>query len=182
MESGLLPYDYSTRSHYWQVDGAIGPPASPARNCATIGLREDRNSSGVPSSTILPSLSNARRVATRKALRNSCVTTIHVQSLSAWRRTINSSMMPLAIGSKPAVGSSNITSSGSITKARATAIRFLMPPLNSLGNDSLVSGKPTNPSFSSTIASISFRVFRVISSSGRARLSRTFSELIKAEY
>ena len=46
-------------------------------------------------------------------------------------------------GSKPVVGSSNRTISGSMTSARANPARFFMPPLSSAGNLPPILPKPT---------------------------------------
>src|SRR5580693_235467 len=66
----------------------------------------------------------------------------------------NSSKSPAPIGSRPEVGSSRNTSSGSSANARARATRLIMPPESSEGKRSATSGRsPTMPSLAIVISS-----------------------------
>src|SRR6201996_1333616 len=66
----------------------------------------------------------------------------------------SSSKSPAPIGSRPEVGSSRNTSSGSSASARARATRLIMPPESSEGKRSATSGRnPTMPSLASVISS-----------------------------
>src|SRR5690606_38238930 len=92
--------------------------------------------------------------------------------------TTSSSKSAAPIGSRPEVGSSRKTMSGSRARARASAARLIMPPDSSDGNLRPASGgSPTNSTLS--IASSS------ISGLGRSRYSRigtcTFSSTVSAE-
>ena len=70
------------------------------------------------------------------------------------------------VGSRPAVGSSKNTTSGSITSARAMPTRLRMPPLSSAGISSSVSGSPTRVRKWCTRSVISRSGIRVCSRSG----------------
>src|SRR6266436_727335 len=66
----------------------------------------------------------------------------------------SSSKSPAPIGSRPEVGSSKNTRSGSSASARASATRLIMPPESSEGKRSATSGRnPTMPSFATVISS-----------------------------
>src|ERR1700721_344598 len=68
----------------------------------------------------------------------------------------SSSKSPAPIGSRPEVGSSRKTSSGSSASARASATRLIMPPESSEGKRSATSGRrPTMPSLATMISSSS---------------------------
>ena len=79
----------------------------------------------------------------------------------------------IAIGSRPAKGSSYITSIGSITTARASATRRAMPPESSEGMRLCAPRSPTASSFMSTRSRTIASGSSVCSRSGNATLSKT---------
>src|SRR5437867_2550026 len=82
-------------------------------------------------------------------------------------------MVLTRIGSRPVVGSSKKTISGSVTSARAMATRLRMPPEISAGFLSPISTRPTWTSFSSTRWAMSPSARLVFSRRGKATLSKT---------
>ena len=86
-----------------------------------------------PMARMLPRSIRMIRSAIRKALANSCVTTMMVREYAFLRFMMRSSMPAAMIGSRPADGSSKNRISGSIASARAMAARFFMPPLSCEG-------------------------------------------------
>src|SRR4029079_1723967 len=89
----------------------------------------------------------------------------------------NSSKSPAPIGSRPDVGSSRNTSSGSSASARASATRLIMPPESSDGKRSATSGRrPTMPSLATMISSSSRCERLRYSRTGNWMFCRTVSE------
>jgi len=90
---------------------------------------------------------------------------------------ISSSKSPAEMGSRPEVGSSRKTISGSSAKARASATRLVMPPESSAGNLFASSReRPTISSLASAISSISLGDRSRFSRIGNCTFSRTVSE------
>ena len=149
-------------------------------NCCTSGFGLFRISSGVPCATIEPWPSIIMRVAMRKALVMSWETTTAVMWLPCVSFKVSSSTTAVMIGSRPEVGSSLNSNSGSRASARASPTRFFIPPLISSG---LRSSKPVSPTISSfcfTICSISSGDLSVCCASGRATFSPTVSDASSA--
>src|ERR1700689_291024 len=89
----------------------------------------------------------------------------------------SSSKSPAPIGSRPEVGSSRKTSSGSSASARANATRLIMPPDSSDGKRSATSGfNPTMPSLATVISSSRRWVTLRYSRTGNWMFCRTVSE------
>src|ERR1700676_2517221 len=89
----------------------------------------------------------------------------------------SSSKSPAPIGSRPDVGSSRKTSSGSSASARASATRLIMPPESSEGKRSATSGRnPTMPSLATVISSSRRWVTLRYSRTGNSMFCRTVSE------
>src|SRR5450759_4085884 len=89
----------------------------------------------------------------------------------------SSSTPPALTGSRPAVGSSRNSSSGSRASARAREARFIMPPLSSDGYCAPTSGlRPVMASFHAAISSINTSSSSVCSRSGKPTFSFTVSE------
>src|SRR6202041_430734 len=89
----------------------------------------------------------------------------------------SSSKSPAPIGSRPEVGSSRNTSSGSSASARASATRLIMPPESSEGKRSATSGRnPTMPSFATVISSSNRWLTLRYSRTGNWMFCRTVSE------
>src|SRR3981081_1059328 len=89
----------------------------------------------------------------------------------------SSSKSPAPIGSRPEVGSSRKTSSGSSASARASATRLIMPPESSEGKRSATSGRnPTMPSLATVISSSSRCETLRYSRTGNWMFCRTVSE------
>ena len=97
------------------------------------GVRLWRNSSRGSVATMRRSLSSAMRSATINALCISCVTTSEVTDSSRWIDRISSLMRRVLMGSRPVVGSSYSSTSGSAAMARAMATRLRIPPESSAG-------------------------------------------------
>ena len=85
--------------------------------------------------------------------------------------------MRLVMGSRPLVGSSYITTSGSSISARASPTRLRMPPESSLGYFDPAPSRPSTASFSRTLSRISRSLSFVCSRSGKATLSSTFHRI-----
>ena len=83
-------------------------------------------------------------------------------------------------GSRPVVGSSKKTISGSVTSARAIATRLRMPPETSSGYFAPIPASPTRSSAMSTRLSISGAGRRSFSRSGKATFSRHVMESNRA--
>src|ERR1700694_1064368 len=89
----------------------------------------------------------------------------------------SASTPPALSGSRPAVGSSRNSSSGSSASARAREARFIMPPLSSDGYCAPTSGaRPVMASFHAAISSINTSSSAVCSRSGKPMFSFTVSE------
>src|SRR5580692_9133807 len=89
----------------------------------------------------------------------------------------SSSKSPAPIGSRPEVGSSRKTSSGSSANARASATRLIMPPDSSDGKRSATSGRnPTMPSLATVISSSNRCETLRYSRTGNWMFCRTVSE------
>ncbi len=89
----------------------------------------------------------------------------------------SSSKSPAPIGSRPEVGSSRKTNSGSSASARASATRLIMPPESSDGKRSATSGfRPTMPSLATMISSSSRCETLRYSRTGNCMFCRTVSE------
>ncbi|MNT72798.1 hypothetical protein D3C72_2114330 [compost metagenome] len=93
---------------------------------------------------------------------------------------IKRAAVPREMGSKPAKGSSYITSSGSSAIARAKATRRAIPPEIWLGMRSRAPRKPTACSFISTMSRTMSSGSWVCSRSGKATLSSTLMSVNKA--
>lgn len=89
----------------------------------------------------------------------------------SWR--ISCAAVPSEMGSRPAKGSSYMTSSGSSAIARASATRRAMPPEIWLGIRSRAPRRPTACSFMSTTSRISASDRSVCSRKGKATFSNT---------
>ena len=98
----------------------------------------------------------------------------------SFRRRINCAAVPSEIGSRPAKGSSYMTSSGSSAIARASATRRAMPPEISLGIRSRAPRRPTALSFISTMSRSSVSGSLVCSRSGNATFSNTLRSVNSA--
>src|SRR6516225_2763259 len=109
----------------------------------------------------------------RRALRMSCVITTYVPPFSAWTSLISSHSSAVRTGSSPESGSSNITTSGSSTSARANPARLRIPPESSFGSRLAASVSPTSESRSLTISAISVSLGSVCCRSGNATLLKT---------
>ena len=96
----------------------------------------------------------------------------------SWR--ISCAAVPSEIGSRPAKGSSYMTSSGSSTIARASATRRAMPPEIWLGIRSRAPRRPTACSFISTTSRIRSSDKSVCSRSGNATFSNTLRSVNRA--
>ena len=107
-------------------------------------------------------------------LGNSCVTTTKVTPRVSRRRRMRSSSALEVSGSRPALGSSRKSISGSRASARAIAARFFMPPERSLGILSAASRSPTRSSCMSASVRRAAAGRRVNSSSGSITFSSTF--------
>src|SRR3984893_13323939 len=153
---------------------------SPRMNCWTTAFAEPRTASRGPRSAMVPSW----RIATRSAI--SKISGISWLTITAGKRnlrcrsTIRWWMVLTRIGSRPVVGSSKKTISGSVTRARAMATRLRMPPEISAGSLSPMPPSPTCSSFSSTRSRISASVRRLFSRRGKATFSKTDMESEKA--
>ena len=106
----------------------------------------------------------------------SWVTTTEVTPSSVWMVRISRAMVAEVIGSRPVVGSSNSTTSGSRASERASATRFFMPPDRSDGILSSIPDRRTMASFSATRSAISSSERSVCSRSGKAMFSDTVME------
>ncbi len=85
------------------------------------------------------------------------------------------------MGSRPAVGSSRNSTSGSSASARARAARLTMPPDSSSGYlHAALAGRPASASFSRARCSASRRSSPACSISGSATFSCRFSEVNNA--
>ena len=101
----------------------------------------------------------------------SWVTTMNVAWSCLLRSRISSFRNAVRTGSSPESGSSNITISGSRTRARARPARFFIPPEISPGSFFSAPTRPTISSFSMAMSRISDSRFLVCSRSGNAVLS-----------
>ena len=110
-------------------------------SCTRAVFGCSKNSSGVPSSIILPLSINTIRVAISFAKLISCVTIIIVIPLSASSR-INDSTSPIASGSSAEVGSSNNNTSGDSIIARTIATLCFCPPDREAGYAPALPGSP----------------------------------------
>src|SRR3990172_520662 len=120
------------RSRYSSADNSAVPGVLFNRDCIR-SLPEARTSATVPVINIQPLSSTVIRSAILYALWSSWVTTMIVMCMASRRRRINSSSSADTTGSSPAEGSSKNISCGSMTMARATAARFIMPPESCAG-------------------------------------------------
>ena len=131
----------------------------------------------VPAAITLPSARTAMRSQTVCRLSRSCVTMKTVRPKVRCSVAIKVSKSPAPIGSRPEVGSSRNTISGSSASARARATRLVMPPDSSDGN--LLQTEASSPTISSlAIASSSSRPCdrSRYSRTGNCRFSITVSE------
>ena len=137
-----------------------------------------RESSAIePMPCTLPSASTATRSATCHNRSRSCVIMTMVRPNRSRSLRTSSSTPPALSGSRPAVGSSRNSSSGSSASARASDARFIMPPLSSDGYCAPTSGlRPVMASFHAAISSINASSSPVCSRSGKPTFSFTVSE------
>src|ERR1700723_3220927 len=130
-----------------------------------------------PAAMILPFPKTAIRSQAVYRLSKSWVTMKTVSPKVRCRVRTSSSKSPAPIGSRPEVGSSRKTSSGSSASARASATRLIMPPDSSEGKRSATSGfKPTMPSLATVISSSRRWVTLRYSRTGNWMFCRTVSE------
>ena len=107
---------------------------------------------------------------------------ITTEVISYCRRASNSisSTFSIMIGSSPVVGSSNSTTSGLVTRARARLTRFFMPPESSDGISRSLPLSPSRSSRSCASLSTCLRGIDVFSISEKATFCSTGNESISA--
>src|SRR5688572_26303313 len=120
------------------------------------------------------------RSPTRRARARSWVTTTAVTPRSFWIELSSLPIVAEVVGSRPVVGSSKSTTSGSRASERARATRLRMPPERSEGNLRSTSFRFTLASFWRTVSAISDSDSSVCSRRGKATLSITFMESNRA--
>lgn len=131
------------------------------------------SSTGAATST-LRSASTATRVDSATIVSRSCVTITTVSPSVRCSVAISSTNSSDACGSRPAVGSSRNSSSGSSAIARAMPTRLTIPPDSAAGIfDACLHGSPTISSFSITMSCSRSGGTRPSSRSGCATLSNT---------
>ncbi len=131
----------------------------------------------VPAAITLWSAKTAMRSQTVCRLSRSWVTMKTVSPKVRCKVAISVSNSPAPIGSRPEVGSSRNTISGSSASARASATRLVMPPDSSAGNFSkTLASSPTMFSLATTSSSSSCCDSLRYSRIGNCRFSRTVSE------
>ena len=113
---------------------------------------------------------------TVRAVLMSCVTIRKVALICALRSTMSWFRYAVRTGSSPESGSSNSSTSGFSTSARARPARLRMPPEISPGSFFSAPASPTISILSSTMSLISRSDFLVCSRSGNAMLSNRFCE------
>ena len=91
---------------------------------------------------ICPSWRKPTRSASRCVLAMSWLMITDVIWYCCFASAIISSTFSIMIGSRPVVGSSNSTTSGFATSARASATRFFMPPESSAGSSASLPASP----------------------------------------
>ena len=91
-------------------------------------------------------------------------------------------MTPSEMGSRPTNGSSYISTSGSMTMARASATRRAMPPESSAGIRAAAPLRPTAWSLVSTSLRISVSGRSVCSRTGKATFSNTSMSVRSAPF
>src|SRR5208337_1697939 len=122
------------------------PALFPFTNSWTTGSGEAQSRSGGSTAIIRPSCSIATFCTISKIRGISCETRMPV-SWSRWCTKPNRSRTAReTTGSRPVVGSSKRTISGSRTRARASATRLSMPPLSWAGYLRAASRTPTRSS------------------------------------
>src|SRR6266850_3173756 len=147
------------------------PSGSPRMNFWTTRFWDACSWAGGPTSTIRPSWSMATRSAISKISGISWLTMTAVKRWRRWRSRIRWWIVLTSTGSRPVVGSSKNTISGSVTSARAMATRLRMPPDTSAGYFWPTPSSPTCASAESTRLAISALGSRTFSRSGNATLS-----------
>ena len=153
----------------WAMAAACGT----SRPMAVSSVGREKTSLGVPSMAMLPSWKTTRRSAMRAASSMLCVTSSTVEPVSravvGGCSRLSPSQPP---GSRPAVGSSRMSTFGRMAMTPAMAMRRFWPPESSSGLRSKSSSPtPTKPAASRTRSSISPR--RASCSSGRRRCPYT---------
>src|SRR4051812_45879857 len=113
---------------------------------------------------------------TVRAVLMSWVTMRKVASICALRSTISWLRYAVRTGSRPESGSSNSSTCGSRTRARARPARLRIPPEISPGSFFSAPDRPVISIFSMTMSLISRSDFFVCSRSGNAMLSKRFCE------
>src|SRR2546428_7685519 len=126
------------------------PSGSPRMNFWTTRFWDACSWAGGPTSTIRPSWSMATRSAISKISGISWLTMTAVKRWRRWRSRIRWWIVLTSTGSRPVVGSSKNTISGSVTSARAMATRLRMPPETSAGYFWPTPSSPTWASAEST--------------------------------
>src|SRR5947209_978313 len=147
------------------------PSGSPRMNFWTTRLWDACSWAGGPTSTMRPSCSMATRSAISKISGISWLTMTAVKRWRRWRSRIRWWIVFTRTGSRPVVGSSKNTISGSVTSARAMATRLRMPPETSAGYLLPMPSSPTWVSPASTRVATSPAGRRSFSRSGKATLS-----------
>ena len=128
---------------------------------------------GASATTFLSAITATRSVIAYR-LSRSWVIMNTVRSRLSDRSLISSSKAAAPIGSRPAVGSSRKSSSGSKARARARPARLRMPPDSSAGfSPAARAGRPERAIFRSANSSISRLGRLVCSNRGAATFSRT---------
>ena len=111
------------------------PAARPPGTAGRLAWPSRGSRRGCPCRRSGPGGGSAIRSATRSANSMSCVTTMAVSQTPVRSSAISSATSRALVGSRPAVGSSKRTSSGSITSARAMPTRLRIPPDSSAGSE-----------------------------------------------
>ncbi len=140
------------------------------------GCSKRVTSCGVPLVMTRFSARTATRVLSANSVSRSCVTITTVRPSAACSSRSSSQNSSELFGSRPAVGSSSSNSGGSMTSARASATRLIMPPDRSDGMRVACSGfRPTMRSLTMAASQIRSLGRVPCSRSAKATLSSTLN-------
>src|SRR6185369_3103857 len=169
---------FYTANGYSRNNSIARWPRSPRKKSWMNGCWKAITSLGGAATITRLSASTAMRVDSSNSVSRSCVTMITVNSRSRCSERSRVTKPSELSGSRPAVGSSSSSSGGSMTRARASAARLIMPPDRSAGILSASSGLSPTISSLTIAASRTSAVGKVLSS---RRGKEMFSSTLKAE-